>query len=122
MMRRMAREDLARSDGLVSPDGVDLTLVRWMLSLTPEERLRVLQEHQPASRDVKEVREREPSWATERLLGALVRGEVRFVLVGGVAAVLQGVATSTFDVDVVPSRDRENARRLAVVLRSLEAC
>jgi len=26
-----------------SPDGVDLTLVRWMLSLTPEERLEVLQ-------------------------------------------------------------------------------
>ena len=24
-------------------DGTDLTLVRWMLSLTPEERLRVLQ-------------------------------------------------------------------------------
>jgi hypothetical protein len=29
-------------------DGVDLTLVRWMLSLTPEERLRVLQEHNDA--------------------------------------------------------------------------
>ncbi len=27
-----------------SEDGVDLTLIRWMLSLTPEERLRVLQE------------------------------------------------------------------------------
>lgn len=26
-----------------SPDGVDLTLIRWMLSLTPAERLRVLQ-------------------------------------------------------------------------------
>jgi len=26
-----------------SPDGVDLTLIRWMLSLTPEERLEVLQ-------------------------------------------------------------------------------
>ena len=26
-----------------SPDGVDLTLIRWMLSLTPEERLRALQ-------------------------------------------------------------------------------
>ena len=25
-----------------SPDGVDLTLIRWMLSLTPEERLEVL--------------------------------------------------------------------------------
>lgn len=26
-----------------SPDGVDLTLIRWMLSLTPAERLRALQ-------------------------------------------------------------------------------
>ena len=28
-----------------SEDGVDLTLIRWMLSLTPTERLEVLQEH-----------------------------------------------------------------------------
>lgn len=27
-----------------SPDGVDLTLIRWMLSLTPAERLQVLQD------------------------------------------------------------------------------
>jgi hypothetical protein len=26
-----------------SADGVDLTLIRWMLSMTPEERLRTLQ-------------------------------------------------------------------------------
>jgi hypothetical protein len=26
-------------------DGVDVTLIRWMLSLTPMERLRVLQDH-----------------------------------------------------------------------------
>jgi len=28
-----------------SEDGVDLTLIRWMLSLTPAERLQVLEEH-----------------------------------------------------------------------------
>ena len=28
-----------------SADGVDLTLIRWMLSLTPAERLDVLQNH-----------------------------------------------------------------------------
>jgi hypothetical protein len=28
-----------------SPDGVDLTLIRWMLSLTPAQRLDVLQQH-----------------------------------------------------------------------------
>lgn len=28
-----------------SPDGVDLTLIRWMLSLSLDERLEVLQQH-----------------------------------------------------------------------------
>lgn len=28
-----------------STEGVDLTLIRWMLSLTPVERLKVLQQH-----------------------------------------------------------------------------
>ncbi|MFN0006272.1 MAG: hypothetical protein ACKVXR_00065 [Planctomycetota bacterium] len=56
------------------------------------------------------------------LLSALVEGEVGFVLVGGVAAVLQGVPVDTFDVDVVHARDPENAQRLAAVLLSLEAC
>lgn len=28
-----------------SPSGVDLTLIRWMLTLTPLERLQVLQDH-----------------------------------------------------------------------------
>jgi hypothetical protein len=30
---------------LFSADGVDLTLIRWMLSLTPWQRLQVLQDH-----------------------------------------------------------------------------
>ncbi len=33
------KEELTYSD-----DGVDLTLIRWMLSLTPSERLQVLQQ------------------------------------------------------------------------------
>lgn len=28
-----------------SPDGVDLTLIRWMLSLTPAERIQFLEDH-----------------------------------------------------------------------------
>ena len=28
-----------------SEDGIDLTLIRWMLSLTPSERLQVLRRH-----------------------------------------------------------------------------
>jgi hypothetical protein len=40
-------ERLLSSDknSLRSEDGVDLTLIRWMLSLTPTERLQVLQQN-----------------------------------------------------------------------------
>jgi hypothetical protein len=39
-MERM-REDHPRYD----EDGVDVTLIRWMLSLTPEERIRALEDN-----------------------------------------------------------------------------
>jgi hypothetical protein len=42
-----ANHDTKRSLGneqTYSEDGVDLTLIRWMLSLTPAERLQVLQQ------------------------------------------------------------------------------
>ena len=56
------------------------------------------------------------------ILTALEDADVRYVLVGGVAAVLHGVPVNTFDIDIVPARDPENAGRLAVVLRGLDAC
>lgn len=31
-------------DGAFAPDGVDLTVIRWMLERTPEERLRAVQQ------------------------------------------------------------------------------
>jgi hypothetical protein len=41
----MERNELARPEiSEYSADGVDLTLIRWMLSLTPAERLQVLQQ------------------------------------------------------------------------------
>ncbi len=40
-------------------DGVDRTLIRWMLSLTPEERLRVVQDHANAVRRVRDGRKSE---------------------------------------------------------------
>ena len=36
---------LVEEEAIRSEDGVDLTLIRWMLSLTPAQRLDVLQEH-----------------------------------------------------------------------------
>ena len=40
---RMNEGEPVRETNTFSDDGVDLTLIRWMLSLTPAERLAVLQ-------------------------------------------------------------------------------
>lgn len=49
MAKRTAAKRRGRKAPLANPayseDGVDLTLIRWMLSLTPAERLDVLQQH-----------------------------------------------------------------------------
>jgi predicted nucleotidyltransferase len=56
------------------------------------------------------------------ILRTLREHGVDFVVVGGVAAVLQGAPISTFDLDVVHSREEVNIRRLLTALESLEAC
>ncbi|MEW6159750.1 MAG: hypothetical protein AB1813_20155 [Verrucomicrobiota bacterium] len=48
-----------------------------------------------------------------RVLQALRSGQVDFILVGGLAAVVHGSPRFTQDVDVVYSRARENIRRVA---------
>ncbi len=55
------------------------------------------------------------------LLTSLVEGNVAFIVVGGVAAVLDGAPVSTFDLDVVYSLDETNIDRLAGVLKELSA-
>jgi len=55
------------------------------------------------------------------LLRALVDAGVEFIVVGGVAAVLEGVPVSTFDLDVVYELDDDNVERLAGALTDLEA-
>jgi len=54
------------------------------------------------------------------LIQALCGSEVRFVLVGGVAATLHGSARLTQDVDVVYARDAENLGRIARALQPLK--
>lgn len=55
------------------------------------------------------------------LLEVLERHGVRYVVIGGLAAELHGSPYITRDVDVTPSRDRVNLRRLAAALRELNA-
>ncbi|MGH2921752.1 MAG: hypothetical protein ACRDKU_06790 [Gaiellaceae bacterium] len=55
------------------------------------------------------------------LIEALADAEVDFVLIGGLAGIAHGSAYSTYDVDVMYARDRDNLERLASVLQDLGA-
>jgi hypothetical protein len=54
-------------------------------------------------------------------LQALHEGGVAFILVGGLAAILNGAPVNTFDVDVVHSREADNVARVLPVLEVLDA-
>jgi len=45
IMRTQKKKPPAQNSRSHSEDGVDLTLIRWMLSLTPAQRLQVLQQN-----------------------------------------------------------------------------
>ena len=51
------------------------------------------------------------------ILPLLARNQVRFILIGGGAAIAHGSAKITYDVDVVYARDSENIRFLVNALR-----
>ncbi len=55
------------------------------------------------------------------ILTTLLRHRVRFVLVRGVAAVIEGVPIATFDLDIVPDRTVRNVDRLMAALAELKA-
>jgi predicted nucleotidyltransferase len=55
----------------------------------------------------------------EQVAGILAGHQVKFIVIGGWAAIFHGLARSTMDVDVVYARDRENIRRLVEALDSL---
>ncbi len=54
-------------------------------------------------------------------LKILVRQEVEFVVVGGVAAVFAGAPIVTLDLDIVYRQSRENVSRLAAALGEIKA-
>ena len=56
-----------------------------------------------------------------RMLSELDGAGVRFILVGGMAAILHGDVGVTVDIDVVPERSQQNMERLARALRELGA-
>lgn len=57
----------------------------------------------------------------ERLVQTLDRHDVRYVLIGALAARLQGFPRLTADADITPARDDVNLERLAAALHELDA-
>ena len=57
----------------------------------------------------------------ERILRALSKRGVLYILVGATAARLQGFPRLTADADIAPSADPDNLKRLAAALRDLHA-
>ncbi|MDC0746505.1 nucleotidyltransferase domain-containing protein [Polyangium mundeleinium] len=55
------------------------------------------------------------------ILRTLLHHRVDFVVVGGMAAVMQGAPVHTFDIDIVYSRAEDNVARLLAALRDLDA-
>lgn len=62
-----------------------------------------------------------PAFDPVELLEVLTRHGVRFVVIGGIAALAQGSPLPTEDVDITPERSDENLSRLAAALLELEA-
>lgn len=58
---------------------------------------------------------------THAILDTLTRHEVRFVVIGGQASIHWGSPFPTEDVDITPSRVRENLDRLSAALTELDA-
>jgi hypothetical protein len=63
----------------------------------------------------------EPDFRPERMLQVLEAHGVRFVLIGGFAAVIHGSPYVTTDIDVVPERSLDNLARLSEALRAMNA-
>lgn len=55
------------------------------------------------------------------ILEGLIEAGVEFILVGGLAAVVQGAPVTTMDVDIVHNRSPENIAKLLAFLNSIDA-
>ncbi len=61
------------------------------------------------------------TFEVDELLARLVEADVRFIVIGGIAAQAHGSPTITVDLDIVPVWDRENLGRVEAVLRDIAA-
>ncbi|WP_437953748.1 hypothetical protein WME98_25870 [Sorangium sp. So ce296] len=105
--RLAAEEAAALAAPTYNEEGVDLTLIDWVLDMTPRERLEMIESYAGVP--------------FGRILDVLEDHEVEFIVIGGVAASLQGADWNTKDLDILYSRDARNIRRLLDALSVLEA-
>lgn len=64
---------------------------------------------------------RTPEADLSAIIEGLIEAEVKFILVGGLAAVIQGAPVTTMDVDIAYSRSSENISKLFAFLISIDA-
>jgi hypothetical protein len=62
-----------------------------------------------------------PELHPAEILAVLTEHDVRYVLIGGLAAILHGAPHLTTDVDIVPEEGRANLDRLSAALTELNA-
>ncbi len=110
--------------------GVDITLIERMRALPAMERASSAAESSAryshffsnlSKPDGSMVREGRDVTDAGAVVETLQRHSVRFVIIGGVAANLQGAAVMTFDFDICYARDDENLIRLAAALNEMHA-
>ena len=63
------------------------------------------------------------STATELnlIIEELLKADIKFILVGGLAAVVQGAPVTTLDVDIVYDRSSKNIAKILTFLKSIDA-
>jgi hypothetical protein len=99
-----SKRDLPRPTPILG-DQVDLSLLRYMLGLSPIERLKVLKGGE---------------WL-QRIAEVLAKHQVEHIVIGGTAAVLWGAAVPAADVELCYRRSAENLVRLAAALAEVRA-
>ncbi len=87
-------------------NGIDLTLIEWILRMTPRERFDMLEMY--------------TSVPYRQILHVLSSHKVEFVIVGGVAAHFYGASYATKDMDVVYARSPENISRAIAALNEMD--
>lgn len=104
--------------------GIDLSLTVSNLRLTPEDRIKRLDESQASMKELRKASLRRKAMdevAVAPALKLLSAFDVDFVVIGGVAAGAHGLSNVGFDVDICYSRTPANLAKVVNALRSAHA-